>query len=226
MDAVNEELEALLPEQIPHSPQTPCPSRALRLGGMRNRTRPMNVPSRRTRTTTPDRRQFIKTATAAVTAAAAGIAPFAIGAPKGCRALESVNLGVVGTGGRGTGACNDSLTINENVRLVAMGNLRADKAREKRDGLRDAHGEKVSVEDAMSIFEAVSIRLTTSSTCTPTSTSACSDHLAGLPALAPRGGGQGRAARLRREARLPRSRRLARLHAGAGSRRRLRAPRS
>ena len=100
--------------------------------------------------TTPDRRQFLKSATAATaaTAAAASIAPFAIGAPKGRRALESVNLGVVGTGGRGTGACNDSLTINDNVRLVAMANLRADKAREKRAGLMEAHEDKVSVEDA------------------------------------------------------------------------------
>ena len=93
-----------------------------------------------------DRRDFIKTASAAT--AAASIAPFAIGAPRGRRALESVTLGIVGTGGRGTGACNDSLTINDNVRLVAMGNLRADKARNKRDQLREVHGEKVAVEDS------------------------------------------------------------------------------
>ncbi|MEC9157619.1 MAG: twin-arginine translocation signal domain-containing protein, partial [Planctomycetota bacterium] len=64
------------------------------------------------------RRDFIKQASAVT--AAASIAPFAIGAPRGRRALETINLGVVGTGGRGTGACNDSLTINDNVRLVAM----------------------------------------------------------------------------------------------------------
>ena len=94
----------------------------------------------------PDRRDFIKQASAVT--AAASIAPFAIGAPRGRRALETVNLGIVGTGGRGTGACNDSLTINDNVRLVAMGNLRADKARTKRDQLREVHGEKVAVEDS------------------------------------------------------------------------------
>lgn len=93
----------------------------------------------------PDRRQFIKTASAAT--AAASIAPFAIGAPRNRRALETVTIGVVGTGGRGTGACNDSLSINENVRLVAMGNLRADKAREKRDGLMEAHPDKVAVKE-------------------------------------------------------------------------------
>ncbi|HAW96056.1 MAG TPA: hypothetical protein DCX60_07260, partial [Phycisphaerales bacterium] len=69
---------------------------------------------------TTDRRDFIKTASAVT--AAASITPFACApkgsrvpkgsrAPKGIRALETVNLGVVGTGGRGTGACNDSLTI-------------------------------------------------------------------------------------------------------------------
>ena len=97
---------------------------------------------------TPDRRQFLKTATAATAAtAAASIVPFSIGAPKGRRALETVNIGVVGTGGRGSGACNDTLTINDNVRLVAMGNLRAEKAMKTRDALKEAHGEKVSVED-------------------------------------------------------------------------------
>ena len=91
------------------------------------------------------RRDFLKTATAAT--AAASIAPFAIGAPRNRRALDTVTLGVVRTGGRGTGACNDTLTINENVRLVAMGNLRADKARQKRDDLKKAHDDKVVVED-------------------------------------------------------------------------------
>ncbi|MBG80669.1 MAG: dehydrogenase [Phycisphaerae bacterium] len=92
-----------------------------------------------------NRRDFIKTASAAT--AVAGIAPFAIGRSKGQRALETVNLGVVGTGGRGAGACNDSLTINDNVRLIAMGNLRPEKAAEKRDILKQAHGDKVQVED-------------------------------------------------------------------------------
>ena len=97
---------------------------------------------------TPARRQFLKPATAATAAtAAASIVPFSIGAPKGRRALETVNIGVVGTGGRGSGACNDTLTINDNVRLVAMGNLRAEKAMKTRDALKEAHGEKVSVED-------------------------------------------------------------------------------
>ena len=42
---------------------------------------------------TTDRREFIKTASAVT--AAASITPFAIGAPKGRRALEAVTLGVV-----------------------------------------------------------------------------------------------------------------------------------
>ena len=95
---------------------------------------------------TTDRREFIKTASAVT--AAASITPFAIGAPKGRRALEAVTLGVVGTGGRGTGACNDSLTINDNVRLIAMGTLRADKAKQKRDQLAEVHGKHASVEEA------------------------------------------------------------------------------
>ena len=115
-----------------------------------------------------DRRTFVKT-TAAV-AAAGSIAPFAIGAPRGRRALDMINIGVVGTGGRGTGACNDSLTINPNVRIVAMGNLHADRAKNRRNQLKEAHGDRVDVRTTACTADSKRSR---KSSTTPTSTWSC-----------------------------------------------------
>ena len=68
------------------------------------------------------RREFIQHGTATTAAAAAGLAMtpqlFSIGRSGGS-ALETINIGVVGTGGRGSGACNDNLSINDNVRQTS-----------------------------------------------------------------------------------------------------------
>lgn len=61
--------------------------------------------------------------------------------------LESLQIGVVGCGGRGGGACNDTLTANPDVRLVAMADIFPDKCRRLRDNLAKRHGERVAVSD-------------------------------------------------------------------------------
>ncbi|QDT05647.1 Inositol 2-dehydrogenase/D-chiro-inositol 3-dehydrogenase [Rubripirellula lacrimiformis] len=60
---------------------------------------------------------------------------------------RTINIGIVGAGGRGTGAVNDSLTINENVRLVAIADLDQANAERLRKGMQTRHGEKVDVKD-------------------------------------------------------------------------------
>jgi len=62
-------------------------------------------------------------------------------------ANDTVNIGVIGCGGRGSGAVNDNLSINDNVRLVAMADLYADKCPRLRDAIARRHGEKVAVAD-------------------------------------------------------------------------------
>ncbi|MEL6105804.1 MAG: Gfo/Idh/MocA family oxidoreductase [Planctomycetota bacterium] len=58
--------------------------------------------------------------------------------------LELVRLGIVGLGGRGTGALNDTLSINDKVQLVATADI--DPAKQNVLGrLEKRHGEKVSV---------------------------------------------------------------------------------
>lgn len=58
-----------------------------------------------------------------------------------------VRIGLIGCGGRGSGAANDSLTANPNVKLVAMADIDLAKAKAARDALKEAHGERVDVSD-------------------------------------------------------------------------------
>ena len=73
----------------------------------------------------PTRRDFMKTSTAAGIGAA--LASYAI--PKGVFAQDSAALkvGLVGCGGRGSGAAVNALTADEACELVAMGDMFADK---------------------------------------------------------------------------------------------------
>ncbi len=60
---------------------------------------------------------------------------------------EPIRIALVGCGGRGTGAVNDSLTINENIKLVALADLEMKKCELTRRGMSSRHAEKVDVPD-------------------------------------------------------------------------------
>ncbi len=84
---------------------------------------------------TTTRREFLKTT--AATATAAGLAPFAFSRPIAPVAgSDELRIGVVGAGGRGLGACVDSLSSSEGVRLVAIGDLNFDLCRRARDTMK------------------------------------------------------------------------------------------
>ena len=57
---------------------------------------------------------------------------------------QPLRLAVVGCGGRGTGAINDSLTINSGVTLVAAADLRVESCQQLVKVMSKAHPEKVS----------------------------------------------------------------------------------
>ena len=61
---------------------------------------------------------------------------------------RELRLGIVGCGGRGAGAVNDSLTINSRVKLVAAADLYVSKCASLRQALTAAHEDKVSLADA------------------------------------------------------------------------------
>ena len=64
--------------------------------------------------------------------------------------LEAVRIGLVGCGGRGGGAINNSLTINNGVKLVALADVQPNKLPQLRNSMAARHPGKVDVpEDKM-----------------------------------------------------------------------------
>ncbi len=107
-----------------------------------NTTHPVTTKS----TTTSNRRSFLKTGGAVSAAIVAS--PIVRGdEPATESKSDVVRIGIIGAGGRGSGALNDSLTINENVKLVAIADLHQSSCERARDILSKRHGEKVAVED-------------------------------------------------------------------------------
>src|SRR5512134_40865 len=90
--------------------------------------------------TTPSRRSFLKTS---VAASAAGLAA----TPGYVAASDTIRVGVIGCGGRGTEAAEQAMAADKGVRLVAMADLLIDRAQEKRNLLRMKNREQVMVDD-------------------------------------------------------------------------------
>jgi predicted dehydrogenase len=95
----------------------------------------------------PTRRDFMKASTAAAVSAAA-IATIAF--PSGVRAAGSdeLKLGLVGCGGRGSGAAVNALNADSNAKIVALGDAFPDKVEKSLDALSQSEvGDRVDVPD-------------------------------------------------------------------------------
>ena len=81
------------------------------------------------------RRQFLKTSTVAASAAVSG----AIGIQKSAFAGASdiIRVGMIGCGGRNTGAAAQALTADPGARLVAMCDIFMDRVKGKRKILKE-----------------------------------------------------------------------------------------
>ena len=90
------------------------------------------------------RRRFLASGTTASLAASLMVHS------SGAAAADSseLRLGIVGCGGRGSGAVDDSLSINQNVRLVAAADLYPAKCSRLRQTLAEKHEGRVAVDDA------------------------------------------------------------------------------
>lgn len=90
---------------------------------------------------TPSRRDFLKTSTLAAVGTGAlstlGVIPGAYAAGD-----ETIKVGLVGCGGRGSGAASQALSTAGNVKLVAMGDMFADRIESAANELKKAVGEK------------------------------------------------------------------------------------
>jgi myo-inositol 2-dehydrogenase / D-chiro-inositol 1-dehydrogenase len=99
--------------------------------------------------TTPTRRGFLKTSTAITAGVASGLATTRVlrGAEPAQGSAQLVRIGLVGAGGRGSGAINNTLTINENIKVAAIADLEPEKAPALRKSIMDSFAEKVDVAD-------------------------------------------------------------------------------
>ena len=89
------------------------------------------------------RRTFLSTVgVAGVGAAVASSARIARSAQSGG---DTIRVGLIGCGGRGSGAAADALQADKNVALVAMGDAFGDRLQKSLDGIRKAAGDKVQV---------------------------------------------------------------------------------
>ena len=93
----------------------------------------------------PTRRRFLKQSSVASAALTLGLAAEAVA--DSSSPSEMINVGIVGTGGRGGGAARDTLAINPNVRLIAMADLYPEKCHSMRKSLARRYDQRVAVDD-------------------------------------------------------------------------------
>lgn len=107
----------------------------------------MNTPSTPSSTPAPSRRDFLRTSSTAVAAAsAASVLPIERSA--WAAGSDEIKVGLIGCGGRGSGAANQALsTKQEGVKLYAMADAFKDRLDGAHSNLRNAKPEKVDVSD-------------------------------------------------------------------------------
>jgi myo-inositol 2-dehydrogenase / D-chiro-inositol 1-dehydrogenase len=93
--------------------------------------------------TSTTRREFLKTSALIGSALAApAILPTTL---FGDQSADTLRIGLVGCGGRGSGAADQALKADKNVVLTAMGDAFEDQLQRSLQGLRKVHAEKVKV---------------------------------------------------------------------------------
>src|ERR1041385_3552285 len=91
------------------------------------------------------RRRFLKTGS--IAAMMGAVAPYVKIAPKAFAAnSETIKVGLIGCGGRGSGAAGQALAADNNVLLPAMGDVFQDRLHNSHDALKKQAGEKVQVD--------------------------------------------------------------------------------
>lgn len=110
----------------------------------------------------PTRRDFVQTGAAAVAGLALPVRPVFAARSPGRHAADTIRIGLIGCGGRGTGAVHDCITSSERIELVAIGDLFPDRLASCRAELAKAGAEepgfaghiKVTDDRAFSGFDA------------------------------------------------------------------------
>jgi predicted dehydrogenase len=92
----------------------------------------------------PTRREFLKSSTAGVIGAAL---TGAIASRAHAAGDDVIRIGLIGCGGRGSGAAAQALNADKNVKLVALGDAFSDRIEECIPSLKKIGGEKFAVEN-------------------------------------------------------------------------------
>ena len=92
------------------------------------------------------RRDFLKTSAAVASAAALDALPLAPGAY--AAGSDAIRIGVIGCGGRGSGAALNAMNADPGIRLVALCDLFADRVGGKLRSLKQQKPNQVAVDDA------------------------------------------------------------------------------
>ncbi len=90
------------------------------------------------------RRDFVKTT--AATVAGTSIATSALGLSPRRRTKDTLTIGVIGCGGRGTGAAANALEASQHTRIVALADVFADRLNESRGHLKSM-GDRAMISD-------------------------------------------------------------------------------
>ncbi len=90
------------------------------------------------------RRDFLKTSTAV----AAGALASSLSIARSAHATgdDLLKIGLIGCGGRGTGAASNALSADKNCKLVALADVFADRLHNSLEGLKKKYPEKVAVD--------------------------------------------------------------------------------
>jgi len=91
------------------------------------------------------RRSFLKTS--AVAASAASVGAIELSRSAHAAGGDIIRVGMIGCGGRNTGAASQALAADPGARLVAMGDIFLDRVRGKRDELKKIRPAQVLVDD-------------------------------------------------------------------------------
>jgi myo-inositol 2-dehydrogenase/D-chiro-inositol 1-dehydrogenase len=83
------------------------------------------------------RRDFLK----------ASAALLGLGVPGYAAGSDTIRVGVIGSGGRGTAAAINAMNADEGIRIVAMADMRLDRIEESRSRLKVEKGDQVAVKD-------------------------------------------------------------------------------
>jgi predicted dehydrogenase len=91
------------------------------------------------------RRDFVQQSSAL--AAAAAITPLEISRTAHAAGSDVMKIGLIGCGGRGSGAAVNAMNVGEDIHLVAMGDLFADNAQKALQTLKKVKPDQVMVDD-------------------------------------------------------------------------------